>query len=292
MSALDAGRGEINAAIYDELGMQVYGPSVTALSDAAELARKYSPVLAGSAAIAIAAEASGRFDIGSNLATADIRIYAKLAALKGAAAKSPSRSICARPTPSRRPASCCRGQTSQRTVRKDRGRTRRLRRCAYLPDSRACATMRWSRFRSADSQAISALHRRISSGPGPTASSRACSSRTRCSATSPVKPAMARRRRSASCWPGWLPGEGEILTVAVARAHRRQGLRLAADGRRAARAACRSAPKRCSSKSTRPTSRPSRSTGGSAFPRSASARATTSPPTGSRGALVMRRDLR
>ncbi len=83
MSALDAGRGEINAAIYDELGVPVYGPSVTALSDAAELAKKYSPVLAGSAAIAIAAEASGRFDVGSSLATADISVYAKLAALKG-----------------------------------------------------------------------------------------------------------------------------------------------------------------------------------------------------------------
>ena len=60
MSALDAGRGEINAAIYDELGVPVYGPSVTALSDAAELAKKYAPVLAGSAAIAIAAEASAQ----------------------------------------------------------------------------------------------------------------------------------------------------------------------------------------------------------------------------------------
>lgn len=87
MSALDAGRGEINAAVYDELGMQVYGPSVTALSDAAGLARKYSPVLAGSAAIAIAAEASGGFDMGSKLATADILIYAKLAALKGSGDK-------------------------------------------------------------------------------------------------------------------------------------------------------------------------------------------------------------
>ena len=82
MSALDAGRDEINAAIYDELGMHVYGPSVTTLSDAAELARKYSPVLAGSAAIAIAAEASGRFDIGSKLATADIGVYAKACGLE------------------------------------------------------------------------------------------------------------------------------------------------------------------------------------------------------------------
>jgi tRNA threonylcarbamoyl adenosine modification protein YeaZ len=87
MSALDAGRDEINAAIYDELGMQVYGPSVTALSDAAELAREYSPVLAGSAAIAIAAEASDKFDMGLTLATADILIYAKLAALKGSGEK-------------------------------------------------------------------------------------------------------------------------------------------------------------------------------------------------------------
>src|SRR5688500_11700975 len=72
MSALDAGRGEINAAIYDESGAPVYGPSVTALSDAAGLAKKYAPVLAGSAATAIAAEASGKFDIGSKLATTDI----------------------------------------------------------------------------------------------------------------------------------------------------------------------------------------------------------------------------
>jgi tRNA threonylcarbamoyl adenosine modification protein YeaZ len=87
MSALDAGRGEINAAVYDELGMLVYGPSVTALSDAADLARKYAPVLAGSAAAAIAAEASGGFDTGSSLATADISFYAKLAARKGAGEK-------------------------------------------------------------------------------------------------------------------------------------------------------------------------------------------------------------
>lgn len=87
MSALDAGRGEINAAVYDELGMPVYGPAVTAFSDAAELARRYSPVLAGTAAMAIADEASGRFEIGSTLATADIGIYAKLAALKGGGEK-------------------------------------------------------------------------------------------------------------------------------------------------------------------------------------------------------------
>ena len=82
MSALDAGRGEINAAIYDALSILRYGPSVTTLHDAAELARNCSPVLAGSAAVMIANEASGRFDMGSPSATADIRTYARLGTIK------------------------------------------------------------------------------------------------------------------------------------------------------------------------------------------------------------------
>ena len=73
-------------------------------------------------------------------------------------------------------------------------------------------------------------------------------------------------------------GEGEILTVAVARAHRRQGHRLAADGRGAARTA-RAARRGAVSRGRRDQRcRRWRSTGGSAFARSASARATTSRP--------------
>ena len=48
LAALDAGRGEIHAAIYDELAMTVYGPAVVTLEDAAGLARQHAATLAGS----------------------------------------------------------------------------------------------------------------------------------------------------------------------------------------------------------------------------------------------------
>lgn len=80
LSAIDAGRGEINAAVYDRLGTPLYGPAVVTLDDAAELAQRHSAAVAGSAATSIAAAAGGGLETGSTAATADIRFYAVLAA--------------------------------------------------------------------------------------------------------------------------------------------------------------------------------------------------------------------
>jgi tRNA threonylcarbamoyladenosine biosynthesis protein TsaB len=89
LAALDAGRGEIHAAIYNELAMTVYGPAVVTLEDAAGLARQHAATLAGSAAVMIAAAAGREFGIGPSGATADIRYYAMLAAAQGASPERP-----------------------------------------------------------------------------------------------------------------------------------------------------------------------------------------------------------
>jgi tRNA threonylcarbamoyl adenosine modification protein YeaZ len=90
MSALAAGRDEIHAAVYDEFGMMRYAPSVTSLREAALLAAEFSPVLAGTAARSIAdAAAPQGFDVGFSAATADIGVYARLAALRGPSGENP-----------------------------------------------------------------------------------------------------------------------------------------------------------------------------------------------------------
>ncbi|MEP6564531.1 MAG: tRNA (adenosine(37)-N6)-threonylcarbamoyltransferase complex dimerization subunit type 1 TsaB [Mesorhizobium sp.] len=83
LAVLDAGREEIHAALYDELSVLRYGPAVTTLSQAATMAADGSPALAGTAAMQIAATVGRVFDIGPPTATADIQIYARLAAGKG-----------------------------------------------------------------------------------------------------------------------------------------------------------------------------------------------------------------
>ena len=92
LAALDAGRGEIHAALYEQVlrdGTMVprYGPAVTTLEQVAAMARDSSPVLAGTAAAPIAAAAGRALDIGPTAATADIAVYARLAAAKGAGGK-------------------------------------------------------------------------------------------------------------------------------------------------------------------------------------------------------------
>lgn len=83
MVAIDARREELYAAIYDEFGKMLYAPAVISLQDAAMLARKYRPALAGSAAAMVAgAAAADTLDVGSLAATADIGVYARLAAAK------------------------------------------------------------------------------------------------------------------------------------------------------------------------------------------------------------------
>lgn len=90
MVAIDARREELYAAIYDELGNILYAPAVINLQDAALLAREYRPVLAGSAAAMVAeAAAPHAFDVGSLAATADIGVYASLAAARDPDAEKP-----------------------------------------------------------------------------------------------------------------------------------------------------------------------------------------------------------
>lgn len=83
MSVLDGGRGDIYAAVYDALGATLYPPAVMTLDQAADLARSGAAVLAGSAAPAVTAMAAKGLTVGSVGATADIAVYARVAARKG-----------------------------------------------------------------------------------------------------------------------------------------------------------------------------------------------------------------
>lgn len=85
--ALDGGREEIHAALYDEAAILRYGPAVSTLAEMVEMAPANVPVLAGTMAGKIAAAATGAFDLGPAAATADIAVYARLAAKKGAGEK-------------------------------------------------------------------------------------------------------------------------------------------------------------------------------------------------------------
>ncbi len=83
LAALDGGRGEIHAALYDGAMNSRYGPAVATLPEMVEMAVRDAPVLAGTQAERIAAAAGGSFDFGLLEATADIAVYARLAAVKG-----------------------------------------------------------------------------------------------------------------------------------------------------------------------------------------------------------------
>lgn len=87
MVALDGGRGEVNIAIHDPAGTPMQGPVATTLAEAARLARRYEPVLAGSAAAMVAREAGAEFQLGPTGATADIKVYAALGAAMGIGGK-------------------------------------------------------------------------------------------------------------------------------------------------------------------------------------------------------------
>lgn len=84
LAALDAGRGEIHAAVYDEAGAALREPAVLTLAEAATLAASGQVALAGTAARLIAelVDADKTFEFGPALATADIGTYARLAAAK------------------------------------------------------------------------------------------------------------------------------------------------------------------------------------------------------------------
>ncbi|CDX15942.1 Peptidase M22 glycoprotease [Mesorhizobium sp. SOD10] len=82
LAALDAGREEIHAALYDGTLAETYGPSVVTLSEAATMAIDAEAVLVGTAAPLVAQAAGRAFDTGPVAATADIATYARLAAAK------------------------------------------------------------------------------------------------------------------------------------------------------------------------------------------------------------------
>ncbi|MBZ9762032.1 tRNA (adenosine(37)-N6)-threonylcarbamoyltransferase complex dimerization subunit type 1 TsaB [Mesorhizobium sp. CA8] len=83
LAALDAGREEIHAALYDEVLAEAYGPSVVTLSGATTMAVNAEAVLVGTAAPQIAEMADRAFDTGPVAATADIATYARLASIRG-----------------------------------------------------------------------------------------------------------------------------------------------------------------------------------------------------------------
>ncbi|HEY4191984.1 MAG TPA: tRNA (adenosine(37)-N6)-threonylcarbamoyltransferase complex dimerization subunit type 1 TsaB, partial [Mesorhizobium sp.] len=90
--ALDGGRDEIHAALYDEAAILRYGPAVATMAEMVEMASTNKPVLAGTAAMKIADAATGPFnggpfDIGTTDATSDIAVYARLAATKSTGEK-------------------------------------------------------------------------------------------------------------------------------------------------------------------------------------------------------------
>lgn len=85
--ALDGGRDEIHAALYDEAAILRYGPAMTTLAEMSGMASTNTPVLAGRLAEKITAAAGGPFDFGPQNATADICVYARLAAKKRAGEK-------------------------------------------------------------------------------------------------------------------------------------------------------------------------------------------------------------
>lgn len=80
--ALDARRGEIYAAEYDETGRCINEPAVSTVSDIALALAGRNPVLAGSAAPAIAARIDGgsSLPVGTTDATASIATFAGLGA--------------------------------------------------------------------------------------------------------------------------------------------------------------------------------------------------------------------
>jgi len=83
-AVLDGGRGEIHAALYDDLAVLRYGPAAITLEEAAAMASPSAAgtVLAGTGAAAVAGAAGRIFDTGPAGATADIAVYARLAAAK------------------------------------------------------------------------------------------------------------------------------------------------------------------------------------------------------------------
>lgn len=91
LSALASGAdaATVQAAVYDEFGSERYAPSIVTLHEAAKLASEAEAVLVGTGADRIAALARNLIVAGGN-ATADIGVYARVAAAKGVGSGKPS----------------------------------------------------------------------------------------------------------------------------------------------------------------------------------------------------------
>jgi tRNA A37 threonylcarbamoyladenosine modification protein TsaB len=87
LAALDGGRGEIHAALYDAQLQPLSGPAVMSAEAAARLGGQVNAVLAGAAAAQLSDAADQVFDSAVPERTADIAVYARLAANKGAGEK-------------------------------------------------------------------------------------------------------------------------------------------------------------------------------------------------------------
>lgn len=87
--AIDAGRGNAYVGVYDAFAMLRYGPVMLTFDETVELARTGNPVLAGTAAAGVAAALGTGLHIASRDATADIAIYARLAATRGPSGEKP-----------------------------------------------------------------------------------------------------------------------------------------------------------------------------------------------------------
>ncbi|MDQ6435543.1 tRNA (adenosine(37)-N6)-threonylcarbamoyltransferase complex dimerization subunit type 1 TsaB [Mesorhizobium sp. LHD-90] len=88
-NAADA-EASVQTAVYDEFGHELYAPSIMRAGEAANLARDSGAVLAGGGAEAVAAVSAFPLMVASTSATADIAVYARLAAAKGPAGTKPS----------------------------------------------------------------------------------------------------------------------------------------------------------------------------------------------------------
>jgi tRNA threonylcarbamoyladenosine biosynthesis protein TsaB len=90
LAAIDARRDEFYVAAFDAAGQPTTKPAAITLPETVELLGPLDePVLAGSAVPALVASAGGVWDVASTLATADIAVYAKLAARQGFSGEKP-----------------------------------------------------------------------------------------------------------------------------------------------------------------------------------------------------------
>lgn len=89
MVAIEAGRGDLYVALYDDAGKMSYDACVLTFADALDLATKVVPVLCGSAAPKLAEAMPDTLDLGPLAATADIATYAKIAAQRQPSADKP-----------------------------------------------------------------------------------------------------------------------------------------------------------------------------------------------------------